>query len=91
MTLGAEGSLIATPEERRRVPGIEAEAVDATGAGDAFGGAFLAEYLRSGDPFRAARYGNVAAALKTRGHGAVAPIPRRAEVQAHMAPASPRL
>ena len=34
------------------------------------------------DPFAAGRYANVAAALSTRGYGAVAPIPRAAEVLA---------
>jgi 2-dehydro-3-deoxygluconokinase len=47
-----------------------------------FDGAFLAEYLRTGDPFAAGRYANVAAALSTEGYGAVAPMPRRAEVEA---------
>ena len=56
--------------------------VDATGAGDVFDGAFLAEYLRTGDPFAAGRYANVAAALSTEGYGAVAPMPRRREVEA---------
>lgn len=82
LTLGKEGCLVATPGERRRVPGIRVEAVDATGAGDTFDGNFLAEYLRTGDPFAAARYANVAAALSTRGFGAVAPMPRRDEVLA---------
>jgi 2-dehydro-3-deoxygluconokinase len=58
--------------------------VDATGAGDMFDGAFLAEYLRTGDPFAAGRYANVAAALSTEGYGAVAPMPRRAAVEAAM-------
>ncbi|MFC5067912.1 sugar kinase [Flaviflagellibacter deserti] len=81
LTLGSEGCLVATPDERRVVPGIKVEAVDASGAGDTFGGAFLAEYLRSGDPFTAARHANAAAALQTRGHGAVAPMPTRQEVE----------
>ncbi len=82
LTLGKEGSLIATPDERRRVAGIVVDAVDATGAGDTFDGNFLADYLRHGDPFRAGRFANAAAALSTRGYGAVAPMPRRAETEA---------
>ena len=85
LTLGKDGTLVATPEERRLVPAKAVEAVDATGAGDAFDGAFLAEWLRHGDPFRAAAYANAAAALKTKGFGAVAPLPRRAEVEAFLA------
>lgn len=89
MTLGADGVLVATAGERRTIPARRVEAVDATGAGDCFGGAFLAEWLRHGDPFRAANYANAAAALKTLGQGAVAPIPRRPEVERFMADGTP--
>ena len=79
LTLGKEGALVATPQRRERIASIRVEAIDATGAGDAFDGAFLAEYLRAGDPFAAARFANVAAALSTRGYGAVPPLPTRAQ------------
>ncbi len=82
LTLGSEGSLVATREGRWRVPGVSVEAVDAAGAGDTFGGAFLAEYLRGAHPADAARVGNVAAALATTGRGAVGPMPHRAKVMA---------
>jgi 2-dehydro-3-deoxygluconokinase len=82
LTLGKDGSLVATPERRERIGSIKVAAVDATGAGDAYDGAFLAEYLRAGDPFRAGRFANAAAALSTTGYGAVAPLPRRAAVLA---------
>ncbi len=36
--------------------------------------------LAGDDPFAAARYANVAAALATTGYGAVAPLPRAADV-----------
>jgi len=82
LSLGSEGALVATKERRERLPPLAVRAVDATGAGDMFDGAFLAEYLRTGDPFAAGRYANVAAALSTEGYGAVAPMPRRAVVEA---------
>lgn len=82
LTLGKDGAIIATPDERRLIPTLKVDAVDATGAGDAFDGAFLAEYLRISDPFAAGAYACAAAALSTRGYGAVAPIPRRADVEA---------
>ncbi|NNM71564.1 sugar kinase [Enterovirga aerilata] len=85
MTLGKDGTLVATPQERRLVPTRKVEAVDASGAGDTFGGAFLSEWLRTGDPFRAAAFGNAAAALKTLGYGAVAPMPRREAVERFLA------
>ena len=84
LTLGKEGTLVATPTERRLMPAKPVEAVDATGAGDTFDGAFLADWLRHGDPFQAATYANAAAALKTLGLGAVAPIPHRAAVEAFL-------
>ena len=85
LKLGKDGSAVATPERRERVAPFRVDAVDATGAGDAFDGAFLAEFLTRGDPFAAARFANVAAALSTLGYGAVAPLPRRADVVAAMA------
>ena len=90
LTLGRAGAMIATPECCRLVPlSISVDAVDATGAGDTFSGAFLAEWLRSRDPWQAAIYANVAAALSTLGKGAVAPIPRRADVEKQLAQAAP--
>ena len=90
LTLGADGTLLATPERRARIAGFPVSALDATGAGDTFDGAFLAEWLRHGDPFAAARYANAAAALSTQGHGAVAPIPTRAAVEALLAQGAAR-
>jgi 2-dehydro-3-deoxygluconokinase len=81
LKLGKEGSYIATPAERRVVPGHVVNAVDATGAGDCFGGAFIARIVAGDDPFQAARYANIAAALSTQGFGAVAPIPDHATVE----------
>jgi 2-dehydro-3-deoxygluconokinase len=84
LTLGSEGVVVATGERRERLKPHQVDAVDATGAGDAFDGGFLAEYLASGDPFRAAAYGNAAAALSVTGYGAIPPIPRRAAVEAFL-------
>lgn len=84
LKMAAEGCLIATPTERFRLPGHRVEAIDATGAGDTFDGAFLARLLAGDDVQSASRYANVAAALSTLGYGAVGPIPRAAEVLAEM-------
>ncbi|KVH70202.1 2-dehydro-3-deoxygluconokinase [Burkholderia cepacia] len=81
LKLGKEGAYVATPNARRVVPGFAVEAVDATGAGDCFGGAFVARIVAGDDPFAAARYANAAAALSTTGYGAVAPIPQREAVE----------
>lgn len=85
LTLGSDGAIVATKEGRERITPRPVKLVDATGAGDTFAGAFLAEYLRTGDALAAGRYANVAAALATEGYGAVAPMPKRAAVEAAMA------
>jgi 2-dehydro-3-deoxygluconokinase len=82
LKLGKDGALIATGASRRRLPAYKVNAVDATGAGDTFAGTFLARLLAGDDPFAAAAWANAAAALKTTGYGAVAPIPRHADVAA---------
>ena len=47
--MAADGCLIATPQKRFRLPAHRVEAVDATGAGDTFDGAFLARLLAGDD------------------------------------------
>ncbi|MCV6584552.1 MAG: sugar kinase [Marinibacterium sp.] len=84
LTLGAAGTLVATPDARAHLPGHRVDAVDATGAGDMFDGAFLARLVAGDSPFDAARYANAAAALSVQGYGAVAPMPRRDAVLAFL-------
>ena len=84
LKMAADGALLATAKGRIRIPPHRVQAVDATGAGDTFDGAFLARLLAGDDVEAAARYANVAAALSTTGYGAVTPIPRKDEVMAAM-------
>ena len=78
---GAEGVLLHVDGRRETVPGHAVAAVDATGAGDCFAGAFLARLASGDDVLAATRYANAAAALSTLGHGAIAPIPRPVDVE----------
>jgi 2-dehydro-3-deoxygluconokinase len=80
MTLGADGALVATTAGSALIPGFTVDAIDATGAGDAFTGALLAELARGEELLAACRFANAAAALSTLGYGAIAPLPRRADV-----------
>lgn len=84
LTLGHEGTLVATHQDRQRIKGRKVEAVDATAAGDTFDGAFLARLVAGDTAFDAARYANAAAALSTQGYGAVAPMPRKDAVEAFL-------
>lgn len=86
LKLGAEGAIVATRSARTRIAPHAVRAVDATGAGDTFVGAFLARHLAGDNPVVAARYANAAAALATTGYGAVAPIPRPEAVRALLPP-----
>lgn len=81
VTLGAEGVHVATGAGSETIRGRRVAAVDATGAGDAFTGALLAELARGVELHSAVCFANAAAALSTLGFGAIAPLPRRAEVE----------
>jgi ribokinase len=82
VTLGAAGALVASSQGVARVPSVKVEAVDTTGAGDAFTAA-LAWRLGAGEPLaQAAAYAaRVGAAAVTRA-GAQESYPTAAEVAA---------
>ena len=82
LKLGADGALLSDGTRRIRLKPHPCKAVDATGAGDTFGGALLARLVAGDDLERAGRYSVVAAALSTEGYGAVEPIPPAARVRA---------
>jgi len=81
LKLGAEGCLASNGRRRERVAGCRVASIDATGAGDCFDGAFIARIPAGDDLFAAARFANATAALATTGYGAVAPLPRGADVE----------
>lgn len=84
LKLGADGALVADASRRVRIAPYPCRAVDATGAGDTFAGAFIARIV-AGDAIEAAgHYAAAAAALSTEGYGAVTPIPTAERVRAHL-------
>lgn len=81
VTLGEEGALIVDPSSSAHVKAIRVEAVDTTGAGDAFNAA-LAVALAEGKSLKEAVFiANVAAALKITKMGAQEGLPRRVELE----------
>ena len=82
VTLGAEGALVATAEGSARVAAVKVEAVDTTGAGDAFTAALAWKLGAGSAPAEAAAYAaRVGAAAVTRA-GAQVSFPTAEEVAA---------
>jgi 2-dehydro-3-deoxygluconokinase len=87
LKLGERGAMVADANQRHRLGPHGCTPVDATGAGDTFGGAFVARLVAGDDLLAAGRYAVVAAALSTEGYGAVDPIPHAQRVRAALASA----
>jgi 2-dehydro-3-deoxygluconokinase len=85
LKLGAHGAIVADAGQRHRIAPHPCRPLDATGAGDTFGGAFVARLVAGDALHEAGRYAAVAAALSTEGFGAVEPIPRADAVFAALA------
>ena len=81
VTLGARGSMLLDGNQLYRVPAPSVRAVDATGAGDVFRGAFIYALLRGDSPVDLLRFANVAAALSCTREGALDSVPARREVE----------
>ena len=84
LKMGADGVWVSSAKLREHIPGHRVDAIDATGAGDCFDGAFAARIVAGDDALAAARYANAAAALATTGYGAVDPLPTPADVAAFL-------
>ena len=84
LTLGERGALLVEGAGVEHIPAIKVDAVDPTGAGDAFIGS-LAVYLGEGLPLRdAIRRANVVAALSVTRIGTQISFPERAEADAFL-------
>lgn len=71
---------------RYEVPAYPSRLADPTGAGDAFGGGFIAGIQRTNDPLLAVLHGSVSASLKIEGSGPFYPLdvmPGLAEARLH--------
>jgi len=71
LKLGSDGALVHERDSSRfwHVPALPVRVVDVTGAGDAFCGGFMADFVRHGDPVRAAITGTVSASLAIQDYG----------------------
>ncbi len=69
--LGSAGCLVVTRAEHFTIPGFLVDAIDTTGAGDCFGGGFLAALQRGFTYPECARFANAVGALSVQSLGAV--------------------
>ncbi|MGI8335272.1 carbohydrate kinase family protein [Actinomadura scrupuli] len=69
ITLGDEGSLIATAEGLTRLPALKVDVVDTTGCGDAYCAGFITGLVHGKDVLESARWGTAAAATVAQGLG----------------------
>jgi len=81
LKIGRLGCVLATPNEIRAFTGFDVHAVDTTGAGDVFNGAFATALAEGRTAFEAAMMANAAAALSVTRAGAQSSIPSRSEVE----------
>ena len=80
-TLGSHGALVSGPTGRYETRGHTVDAVDTTGAGDCFIGAFAAALAKSDSVTDAIDFANKAAAVSITRRGAASSFPTLAEVK----------
>ena len=85
ITLGAGGAIVSHPTQTVHVTAPAAAAVDTTGAGDAFVGAFATGLAVGLDPVDAAQLGCVAGSLSVRRAGTQRSFPSRRDVEDELA------
>lgn len=75
LTLGSKGAVVAEPNAVTKIPTPQITAVDTTGAGDAFAGAFVAKLADGATLVDAAHFAARVGAFSATGHGAQASYP----------------
>jgi sugar/nucleoside kinase (ribokinase family) len=81
ITLGSRGAVLLDGDRFHHVPAFRVDAVDTTGAGDVFRGAFIYAMLRGHEPADVLRYANAAAGLSCTRLGAMNGVPSMEDVQ----------
>ena len=84
ITMGALGAFATDGKRSEMLPRLQVNAIDTTGAGDAFNGGFVMALSEGKDLFEALRYGNVTGALSVTKLGTAPSMPTRAEIDALM-------
>lgn len=80
ITLGSKGSLVCTPEASTFVPARKVQALDTTGAGDAYNGALVAALSEGRSLVEAAKIATIASSIAVTRMGAQTSAPYRKEI-----------
>lgn len=84
ITLGVNGAYYTDGDREIQIPGIKVNAVETTGAGDAFNGGFATALGEGMDIETALKFANCTAALSVTRIGAAESMPSRGEIDAFM-------
>lgn len=87
-TMGGQGAVVVSPSLCVHVPAWPARAVDTTGAGDAFNGAFAAALAEGKDIVSAVSFAAAAAAISVTRPGTSASVAARDEIESFIASCS---
>ena len=82
ITMGALGAFATDGVRSELLPRLNVNAIDTTGAGDAFNGGFVMALSEGKDIFTALRYGNATGALSVTKLGTAPSMPTRGEIEA---------
>ena len=80
ITLGRNGVYVNDGEKSDIIPAFKVEAIDTTGAGDAFNGGLLAGLSQGMDIWEASKFGNAVGALSVQKVGTTVSMPTREEI-----------
>lgn len=84
ITMGGMGAFIADGDKRVMTPAFKVNAIDTTGAGDAYNGGFVAALAEGCDMIEASRFAAATAALSVQKMGTTPSMPTRAEIDAFL-------
>lgn len=80
ITLGDRGVYVNTKDKKAMIPAYKVNAIDTTGAGDAFNGGFLTALSEGKDIWEATKFANALAAISVQRIGTTMSMPTREEI-----------
>lgn len=84
ITLGAKGVFVSAGGREEIIPAFNVDAIDTTGAGDAFNGGLLAALSKGQDIWEAVRFANALAAVSVQRMGTTPAMPSLDEIEAFL-------